>query len=113
MPPSALAWLYSSLKNENSEGTHAMLAETRSTLPGIAVPAPSTRKSVKLLRARSPRTPAHQTCDRRYWNDAYQPSGCLLEVAPVESVWRHSPCRIHPRRFEPFARTLRTVTSQP
>src|SRR5882672_8545590 len=108
MPPSALAWLYSNLTNENSEGAHAMLAETRFTVPEIGVPALSTRKSVKLLRASSPRMPVHQTCDRRYWNDAYPPSCSRVYVPPTdEPFWRYSPCRIHPCRFELLGGTLR------
>src|SRR6266850_8339543 len=98
LPASACEWLYSSLKNENSEGIHAMLAETRFTLPGIGSPAPSTRKSVKLLRACSPRTPVHQTCDKRYWNDAYPPCCSLVYPPADEPFWMYSPCRIHPLR---------------
>src|SRR5712671_246213 len=96
-PASACAWLYSSLTNENSEGIHAMLAEALLILPGISSPAPSTRKSVKLLRACSPRAPTHQTCDKRYWNDAYPPSCSRVKVPPPDApFWMYSPCRIHP-----------------
>jgi len=40
------------------------------TFAGIAAPVSSTTKSVKLLRACSPRMPAQQICDSRYWNEA-------------------------------------------
>src|SRR5437867_1009202 len=114
LPPSAWAWLYSSLTNENSEGVHATFAETRFTLPGIGAPVSSTRKSVKLSRACSPRMPTHQICDRRYWNDAYPPSATLMWApSTVESFWRYSLCRIHPCRFELLGGTLRIVTSAP
>src|SRR6266508_2748023 len=113
LPSSASAWLYSSRTNENSEGVHAMLTDPRVTLPGIEAPVLSTRKSAELLRACSPRTPIHQICDRRYWNDVYQPFCSLSRVPPVESVWMYSPCRIHPCRFELLGGTLRKVTSRP
>src|SRR5437867_9271290 len=101
LPASALAWLYSNLMNENSEGVQAMLTEDRVTLPGMGSPALSTKKSVKLSRACSPRMPVHQTCDRRYWNDVYQPFCSFVYVPPVvEAFWMYSLCRIHPRRFE-------------
>src|SRR5213594_340778 len=100
--------------NENSEGAHAMSMEPRFTLPAIGSPASSTRKSVELLRACSPRMPIHQTCDSRYWNEAYPPSALRIDLpSAVESPCRYSLCRIQPWRLEFLGGTLRTVMSAP
>src|SRR5437899_5175389 len=100
MPASALEWLYSSRMNENSEGVQATFMEPRVTLPGIGAPLSSTRKSVKLLRDSSPRTPTHHTCDSRYWNDAYPPSCSRTYDPPAdEPFWMSSLCTIEPIPF--------------
>src|SRR5262245_14510729 len=114
MPASALEWLYSSRMYENSEGVQAMFTEPRFTLAGSGTPASSTTKSVKLCRACSPRMPAHQTCERRYWKDAYPPSCSRVYVPPgLEPFWMYSLCRIQPCRLELVGGTLRNVTSAP
>src|ERR1044072_9947104 len=99
--------------NENSDGVHAMFTDPPFTLPGIS-PVSSTMKSVTLLRACSPRTPTHQTCDKRYWKDAYPPSCSRRNVEPRDTAFcRYSLCRIQPCRFEFRGGTLRNVTSAP
>src|SRR5512142_1600253 len=101
MPRSAFAWLYSRRMNENSEGVQARFTDPRLILPAIGSPASSTMKSVKLRRACSPRIPAHQACDRRYWNDAYPPSDSRVYAPPgYETFWMYSPWRIQPLRLE-------------